>query len=171
MHRNDLDGFSKRSSVAAALLLAAAPGSAFAAIPAAASAASPPLVVGGVLVGMVLLGLFVGVLVRTMRTMRKSGTESRLDIARREVDQLLHEFQAEPSVETASHLLAGLKEADTAAEATLFADALSHVSGRYFGADMVAWEIWLRRDATAHVEGLRRAQSGVPTTGDSLRVS
>ena len=152
---------------AAALLFA---GSAQA-TPLAASVASPPLVVAGMLVGLVLLVLFVGLLVRTFRSMRAARGVSDVEIVRREAGLRLADWEKSPDLETVRGLVDLLKECDTDEERSIVTEALSHVSGRFFGPDELAREVWLRRDAEAHVTSCRSRQSSIPPAGEYLPVS
>jgi hypothetical protein len=152
---------------ATVLLLA---GSAQAA-PLAASVASPPLVVAGMLVGLVLLVVFVGLLVRTFRSMRATRDVSDVEIVRREAGLRLSDWENLPDLETVRGLVDLLKECDTDEERSIVTEALSRVSGRFFGPDELAWEVWLRRDAEAHVLGARSQQSSIPPAGEYLPVS
>ncbi len=119
--------------------------------PLAASVSSAPLVVGGVVVGLILLSGFTMVLIRSFRSMKSSQGETRLDIARRVAGQLVGEFELKPSVAPLKGLVDELRESASDEEARVYSAALSRITGRYFGEDDVAWEVWLRRDAGGFV--------------------
>lgn len=138
---------------------------------AAASVASPPLVVGGMLVGLVLLALFIGLLARTFRNMQAARVVSRLEAAQHDVEHRLEEWHERPDVEILRALLDGLRESIEENERQAYASALSEVSGRFFGADLVAWEVWFRKDAAGLVSQRTATRNHAPPAGEFLPVT
>lgn len=147
-------------------------GSAAAAIPNAASVASPPLVVGGMLVGLLLLVLFIGLLVKTFRRMAAVRTTSTVDLAQREADLRVAEWEDSLDLNVVRALIDNLHLAETAGEREVFSVALAEITGRFFGTDEVAWEVWWRRDSQALlVEMRRRLNPAPPLAGEYLHVN
>jgi hypothetical protein len=133
------------------------------AAPLAATVASTPLVVGGVLVGLALLAGFTLVLLRSVRTMKSHQGEDRVEVARKESEQIASAYLANPSLDNLKVLVEELREASSGEEAQVWSSTLSRLTGRYFGEDDLAWEVWLRRDGAKHVASL----SGHSSVNDS----
>lgn len=123
------------------------------------------------LVGLLLLVLFVGLLVRTFRNMQSIETLSGVEIVQRETDLRLEDWELSPSLETLRGLIELMKECEADEERLIVCNALSRITGRYFGTDEVAWEVWVRRDAEQLVSNLRRHTDRVPPAGEVLPVS
>ncbi len=140
------------------------------AVPFAASVASPPLVAMGVLVGLALLGLSMALFVRTMRSMKRTRAERPIDVLRRNVDTQLEHYRATADRSAVGPMIEALREAETDEERQVLVEALSEMSGRYFGIDVVAWQAWWRRESGASLpaSALRTAE---PPAGEFLPVS
>lgn len=141
------------------------------AVPFAAAAASPPVVVGGVLVGVLLLGLSVGILLRTFRTMRTARTEQSVERLRREADARHESWLATRDGDAVSGLIDLMAVADTDEARRPVASALSDITGRYFGEDPLAWRAWWRQEGEHFVAHARTSDAHVPPAGEFLPVS
>lgn len=142
-----------------------------AAVPQAASVASPPLVVGGMLVGLVLLAVFVGLLVRTFRNMSAAGLESQFERARRHSEEWLLQWHEAADPDAVRALIDGLCMTDDTQTRQVYADALAEITQRYFGADDVAWEVWWRRHGAAFAAEARRQRAHARPAGEFLPVN
>ena len=129
------------------------------AAPLAATVASTPLVVGGILVGLALLAGFTLVLLRSVRSMKSSQGEDRVELARKECEQIASAYLAKPNLDGLKALVDELREASSGEEAQVWSATLSRLTGRYFGEDDLAWEVWLRRDGARHVGVLAGSSS------------
>ncbi len=135
-------------------------------MPHAASAVSPPLVVGGMLIGLLLLVLFIGILVRTFRNMKSAVVADPGSHLQREIGDLLEQWQASADPDVVRSLIDGLRLAEFDGEAEQYAEALSEITKRYFGTDGVAWEVWWRRDSSEFFDSLRDdLRRGSPAPG------
>ena len=136
--------------------------------PLAASVASPPLVAIGVLVGLALLALSLALFVRTVRTMRNSRSERPADTLRHNVRVQMDSFRATGDRSAVGPLIDALRELDTDEERQIVVEALSELSGRYFGIDVGAWQAWWRREGASGAASTRMAE---PPAGEFLPVS
>ena len=142
-----------------------------AAAPQAASVTSPPLVVAGLLLGIVLLAVFVGLLVRTFRNMRAAGLESELARAHRHSAKWLLQWREAADPEAVRALIDELCMTDDTQTRQVYVDALAEITQRYFGADDVAWEVWWRRHGVEFAAEVRRQRANGPPTGEFLPVN
>ncbi|MFT5432352.1 MAG: hypothetical protein ACI9OJ_003051 [Myxococcota bacterium] len=141
------------------------------AAPLAASVGMPSQVVAGLIVGLILLAAFVVLMVRTFKNMQDSHEVTRQDEAVQEVYELKAGWEQRPTEDALHALVDGLRESSTPDEAALFASALAEVSGRYFGADDVAWEVWVRREGASTVAALAPRDRRAPPAGEVIPVS
>lgn len=141
------------------------------AIPCAAAAASPPVVVGGVLVGVLLLGLSVGILLRTFRMMKASRVERTIERLRREADARHDHWLATRDAGAIGGLIELMMEADGDDERHLLSNALSDITGRYFGPDAIAWQAWWTHEGKEFVATALSKERREPPAGKFLPVS
>ena len=113
--------------------------------------------------GLALLAGFTLVLLRSVRTMKSHQGEDRTEVARKESEQIASAYLANPSLDNLKVLVEELREASSGEEAQVWSSTLSRLTGRYFGEDDLAWEVWLRRDGAKHVASL----SGHSSVNDS----
>lgn len=132
----------------------------------AAATASPPLVIGGILIGILLLVLFLGILLRTFRSMQAMREMAPIERAQREIDDLVSRWRNHHEIDAVRALIDGLRMSEDASESRLYGDALAQITSRYFGTDGIAWEVWYRKESNALVAEAR----GLPD-GDYLPVS
>jgi len=139
-------------------------------LPGAASVASPPLVVGGMLVGLLLLVSFAYMLSKTFQNMSDIQPEDRISAAKSTAESLCQRFASRPTLTTLTALVDGLRNAQTDDEAAYFTHALSNLTCRFFKADVVAWESWLRREGAEFVSNAS-ADVNVTTAAVALPLS
>jgi hypothetical protein len=134
--------------------------------------ATPPLMFGGVLVGVLLLILFLGILLRTFRTMQAASEQPRIELARQAADELVDRWQQAHDRDTLRLLIDDLRLAEDAGEAEIFAAALSRITDRYFGTDGIAWEVWYRRESERFVNAAATGDEfGAMSSSEIIRVS
>jgi len=157
-----------RNTCTAALTLV--PASALA-VPHAAAVVSPPLVVGGMLLGVVLIALCIGMLLRTYRTMQRETPLTQTEATALDVEQRTTEWERDPSLAVLQALVDRLDRSEEEQVQQMYAEALSNASARYFGNDSVAWKVWLMKDGTTCVEEAKRRPVAPHSPGEFLRVS